>query len=61
MYPAIATKPRISYTAGQLGGMAAYALFVVSKGHTDLDYWRYAFPACFFGSFLNNISVTTVM
>jgi hypothetical protein len=61
MYPKIATKPRISYTCGQLGGMAAYALFIVSKGHTNLDYWRYAFAASFFGSFLNNISMTTVM
>lgn len=61
MYPKIATRPRISYTIGQIGGMAAYGLFIASKGETDVRFWKFAFPAAFFGSFLNNISMTTVM
>lgn len=61
MYPKISTRPRIAYTIGQIGGMAAYAMFIVSKGHTNLDYWKYIFASAFFGSFFNNISMTTVM
>lgn len=61
VYPTIATKPRISYTLGQLGGMAAYGLFIASQGHLGTDYWRFVFPGTVIGSFLNNVSMTCVM